>query len=29
VTFGARSGDFTTLNLAGGTWDPNAGTMSF
>jgi hypothetical protein len=29
VTFGSRSGDFTTLNLAGGTWDPDAGTVSF
>jgi hypothetical protein len=29
VTFGARGGDFATLNLAGGTWDPDAGTVSF
>ena len=29
VTFGSRSGDFTTLNLAGGTWNPDDGTVSF
>jgi hypothetical protein len=29
VTFGSRSGDFTTLNLSGGTWDPDNGTVSF
>jgi hypothetical protein len=30
VTFGARSGDFASLNIpAGGVWDPNAGTVTF
>jgi hypothetical protein len=29
VTFGSRSGDFTTLSLAGGTWNPEDGTVSF
>ena len=29
VTFGSRSGDFTTLSLAGGTWAPDDGTVSF
>jgi hypothetical protein len=29
VTFGSRSGDFTNLNLAGGTWNPDDGTVSF
>jgi hypothetical protein len=29
VTFGSRSGDFTTLNLAGSTWNPDDGTVRF
>jgi hypothetical protein len=29
VTFGSRGGDFTTLNLAGGTWSPDDGTVGF
>jgi hypothetical protein len=29
LTDAAVNGDFDTRNLAGGTWDPNAGTVTF